>query len=216
MATRRGLNCTLSYMRSGKRRAYQVRANLLTHGMTIIYDESASRTRRAFYPHRLSSAQFALGIELIGDAEHTSFTNWLASYADYVLDTNLRFGEFPSMAVSVPSRNFLKKGVPLSGYDWNDAVGKMLWTPQIVFETAEEPGDRAVPLSKVGGLLALTDREMRYFYPTGNQLAGQAAPPDGTYSKPVDAESLAALTQANNGTDSDGGRDTRGGQMKGA
>lgn len=191
---RAGLNCTLSYRRSGVRRAYQVRANLLTHGMQVIYEESQSRTRRAFYPHRLSSAQFTLGIQVVGEAEYTSLSGWLASYAEYVLSPNLRFGEFPAMAVSLPSRNFIKKGVPLSGYEWGDEVGKMMWTLGVTFETSEEPADagRLIQPSYATGA-ALYARDTRFFYPTGTQLSGQAAPADGTYTKPVDSESLADL-----------------------
>jgi hypothetical protein len=185
---RKGLNCTLTYPKGKKTLGYRVRANLLMHGMQIIADESQGRTRKAFYPHRLSSAQFAVGIELKGEDEYTSFSNWLAGYAKYVLDMNLRSGEFPAMGVSIPAHGFLKKGVPLTGYEWGDKVGAMVWTPTITFETVQEPGDpENLALSKVGGLVALTDPTTQYFYPTGPLLSGGQTPPDGTYAKPVDA-----------------------------
>lgn len=179
---RQGLNCTLSYMNGKTRKAYRVRANLLTHGMKIIFDESQARVRKAFYPHRLSSAQFMVGIELVGEVEQRSFTNWMAAYADFVLNPDLRFGEFPSMAVAIPSRNFLRKGVPLSGYEWSDAVGKMVWSTGLVFETAGEPGEKVPALSRVTGM-AMYDPDVRYFYPTGTQLGGSDTPPDGTYTQ---------------------------------
>ncbi len=187
--SRQGLNCTLSYLAGGQRRAYRVRANVLTHGMKVIYDESQARVRKAFYPHRLSSAQFMVGIELVGEVEHSSFTNWMAGYADYILDPNLRFGEFPSMAVAIPSRDFLRKGVPLTGYEWNDTVGKMVWAHSLVFETAGEPGESAPGLSRVGGI-ALYGNESRYFYPTGTQLSGDDTPPDGTYVGSVSIDDI--------------------------
>lgn len=189
---RRGLNASLSYLHGKQRRVYRVRCNLVTHGMTVLYEESQARIRKAFYPHRLSSAQFALGVELVGYNEHRSLSSWLARYADYVLDPDLRFGEFPAMAVSVPSRNFLRKGVPIAGIEWGDRVGAMVWTPQIVFETSEEPLDRnkRVALSKVGGEVALTDRVTRFFYPSGDQLGGKDTPPDGTYSRAISIEDI--------------------------
>lgn len=209
---RQGLNCTLSYMRGKTRSAYRVRANLLTHGMTVLFDESQARVRKAFYPHRLTSAQFMVGIELVGDGEHTSFTNWMASYADFILDPDLRFGEFPSMAVSIPSRGFLRKGVPLTGYGWEDAVGKMVWSPALVFETAGEPGEKSsVALSRVTGI-AMYDRDVKYFYPTGTQLGGSDTPPDGTYTTTATIEDI--LPPAPTGTNANGGRSLRGGTTK--
>lgn len=140
----------------------------------------------------------------------------MATYADYVLDLDLRDGQFPAMTVQVPSRSFIKKGVPLSGFEWSDRVGAMLWSPQVVFETSEEPSDlgKQVATSRVTGLVALTDKDMRYFYPTGTQLSGSQTPPDGTYSIPVDSESLAALAaQSGINTDpsADGSRSLTGG-----
>lgn len=213
MSKRQGLNCTLSYMKGQRRMAYRVRATVLTHGMKVIYDESQARVRKAFYPHRLSSAQFMVGVDLVGEAEYKSLSNWLASYADYILDPDLRFGEFPSMAVSIPSRDFLRKGVPLSGYEWGDAVGKMVWTVGMTFETAGEPGERNPALSKVGGI-AMYDKDSRYFYPTGTQLSGQAAPPDGTYVGSVSIEDILPSAPPQTGAQPGGGRSTRGGTTR--
>lgn len=188
---RRGLNATLSYLHGRQRRVYRVRCNLLTHGMTVLYEESQARVKRAFYPHRLSSAQFLLGVQVVGQAEYRSLSSWLATYADYVLEPGLRFGEFPAMAVSVPSRDFLRKGVPLSGMEWGDRVGAMVWSPQIVFETSEEPLDRnkKVALSHVGGP-GLYEKTTKFFYPTGTQLGGQDVPADGSYTQPVSIEDI--------------------------
>ena len=208
--SRQGLNCTLAYMAGARRRAYQVRANVLTHGMKVIYDESQARVRKAFYPHRLSSAQFFINIELVGHAEHRSLVNWMAEYADYILDPKLRFGEFPSMAVSIPSRNFLRKGVPLSGFQWEDVVGKMVWNAGIVFETAGEPGENAPDLSRAVG--TITGAETRYFYPTGIQLSGDSTPPDGTYATSISLRDV--LPPAQSGTRPSGGRSTAGGLLR--
>lgn len=190
--TRQGLNTTLSYMSGKTRRSYQVRTNMIAHGMKVLFDESASRTHRAFYPHRLTSAQFALGIQLVGEDEYRSFSSWLATYADFILNIDLAFGEFPSMAVTVPSQNFMRKGVPLSGYEWGDRVGAMLWNPQIIFESAGEPLDIDPRLSRVEGYSKTAGRDMRYFYPTGTQLSGNDVPADGTYTKVVTIEDMIA------------------------
>jgi len=202
---RQGLNATFSYPWDKAQRAYRVRANMLNHGMKIIFDESQSRLDRAFYPHRLSSAQFAVGVQLKGEDEYRSFTSWMATYAERALNLDVASGEFPSMMVSIPSHGFLKKGVPLSGYEWSDMVGAMVWSVQVVFETAEEPLDpnNRVQHSHVEGLRAKTDRDVRYFYPTGTQLSGNATPPDGTYSKVLSPEDMWRLTDSQDQASSD-------------
>lgn len=95
---------------------------------------------------------------------------------------------------AAPRGGFYKKGVPLTGYEFGDSVGKMLWGIGITFETSEEPIDRGrlVRTSRVTGT-ALYDKVTRHFYPTGTQLSGQNAPADGTYTRPIDAETLSAL-----------------------
>lgn len=212
MADRRqGLNTTLSYMQGKQRRAYQVRTNMVTHGMKVLFDESASRTHRAFYPHRLTSAQFILGIQLVGEDEYRSFTSWLASYAEYILDIDLAFdksGEFPSMVVQVPSQNFIRKGVPLAGYEWGDRVGAMVWEIQVPFESAGEPGEVVAPTtSTVKGYSSTVDRDLKYFYPTGTQLGGNQVPPDGTYTKMLTfADLIVALIPATTLTAGEAGR----------
>ena len=197
---RQGLNTTLSYMRGKERRAYKVRANLITHGVTVLYDESASRIRRAFYPHRLTSAQFTIGIQLNGDEEFRSFSSWMANYVDYLLDPNLAFDLFPVMTVAIPSKSknpsedFLRDGVPMSGFEWGDHVGAMVWQPQVVFESAGEHG--IVPkLSRVEGLSAIADKNVRYFYPTGTQLNGNQAPSNDSYNRVITISDMTEETE---------------------
>lgn len=197
MAEKRlGLNATLTYPHGTARRAYRVRVNGISHGMKVIYDQQASRIRNAFYPHRLSSAQFAISLELKGQEEWISLSSWLATYAAYVLNPDLAFGEFPAMVVSVPSRNFVRKGVPLNGFDWGDNVGMMVKTPQIMFETSEEPTDngKSPAISKFEGIVSGVDRDVRYFYPLSQQLSGQATPPDGAYTTVLTAADVLAMT----------------------
>jgi hypothetical protein len=165
---------------------------MIAHGMKVLFDESASRTRRAFYPHRLTSAQFALGIQLKGDEEYKSFSSWLASYADFILNVDLGFGEFPTMSVTIPSQNFMRFGVPLSGFEWGDKVGAMLWSPQVIFESAGEPLEFAPRMSSLGNLGATVDKDVRYFYPSGQQLSGTQVPADGTYTQVITMESMIA------------------------
>lgn len=194
---RRGLNASLTYLRAGKTPySYSVRVSALSYGVKVIYDESQARVRKAFYPHRLSSAQFSIGLELVGEPEYVSFNRWLAEYARYLLGTDLSISQFPAMTVSVPSRRFLRRGVPVQGYAFGDHVGAMLWEPQIVFEAAEEPLDASqknLALSRFDAGLTSIDPAVRYFYPGSTQLSASQTPPNGTFTRPLDAAAVVQM-----------------------
>jgi hypothetical protein len=182
---RQGLNCTLSYSRGKTSNSYKVRARTLTHGTQQIAEESHARTHRAFYPHRSAPQQFAITVMLKGWSERRDFMNWLGSYGEYVVDPDLRTGDFPAMTVSLPSRQFLSQGVPLQGYEWGDHVGSMIFEHVIVFESAVDPGQTKQPdTSTVDNKWAAfaADNAIQYFYPFGTQLSGQDAP-TGDYDK---------------------------------
>lgn len=174
---RKGLNCTLSYAFNGTTRTYRVRAEVISHGVVMIASESSGRNRRAYYPHRLAPAQFAIQPILIGPSERESFSNWMQGYADFIMDPG-KAGVVPSMQVMVAVRGFQREGVPLQGMEWGDKLGSMVWKPTVVFETTKEPQDtETFTTSKVTTLGG--DPDMRYFWPTGIQLGGNSAPSGG-------------------------------------
>lgn len=184
---RAGLNATLSYKRGSTTRAYRVRCSGIRHGTQMIAEESQARLRRAYYPHRVSTQQFAITVQLLGYAERKSFSNWLASYASYALDPDVGGTDYPTMYVSVPSYEFSHRGVPLTGFEWGDHVGSMVFTPEIAFEAAYEPWDKSKPaVTRVEDTWRAfsKDEAIKYFYPFGTQLSGESAP-NGSYDKPI-------------------------------
>lgn len=185
---RQGLNATLSYQRGGSTSAYRVRCSGIQHGTQMIAEESKSRLRRAYYPHRVSTQQFAITVQLKGYAEHRSLSTWLAGYSSYALDPDINSGtDYPTMFVSVPSYEFTHRGVPLSGYEWGDHVGSMLFNTTILFEAAYEPWAKAKPaVTRVENewYAFSKDEAIKYFYPFGTQLSGEQAPATG-YDKPI-------------------------------
>lgn len=182
--SRRGLNCTLSYKHAGATRTFKCRVDAIGHGPMMIADESMGRNSRSYYPHRVAPARFYLRVLLKGRSERKTFTDWMQRYADYVMDPGLAAGErFPDMRVLVPARGFDREGVPLSGMEWGNAVGAMMWTPTVVFETTREPQDTATyDLSSFKGA---EDPDMKYFWPMGTQLGGNAVP-SGNYARIID------------------------------
>ncbi|MCX4799549.1 hypothetical protein OG497_37470 [Streptomyces sp. NBC_01242] len=177
---RKGLNCTLTYPVSKTNRQFRVRVDSVGHGVTMVADESSARNSRAYYPHRVAPSRFYLRVLLKGYAERKAFSDWMQGYADHVMNPGLAVGKkFPDMRVLVPSRNFDREGVPLTGFEWGDTIGAIVWTPTITFETTGEPQDTGS--WKPSEFVSAKDPDLKYFWPAGTQLGGNSVP-SGSYS----------------------------------
>lgn len=183
--SRRGLNCYLSYRRGDGYRALWVRADVVGHGMTMVADTSSARNARAYYPHKATPSRFYLRVVLKGYSERKAFADWMQRYADYVMNPGLPAGDsFPDMTVIVPTRDFHREGVPLTGFEWGDTAGAMVWTPTITFECTNEPQELSVSV-KPSSFVAAPDPDMKYFWPMGTQLGGNSVP-SGNYQNIID------------------------------
>jgi hypothetical protein len=174
---RRGLNARLSYSKGGKGplRVFRARVDVITHGTKMIGDESQARTKRAYYPHRSAEDQFTINVICKGYEERKSLTDYLDRYASFVLDPDLAVGDFPPMIVSVPSRNFVRTGVPITGYDYGDHVGSMVFNHSITFESV--PSQLGVnDVSRPVYVEANKDINTEFFYPFTRQLSGNQTP----------------------------------------
>lgn len=191
---RKGLNGTLSYVASGKTRSFKVRVRGITYALNQIADQSQGRLNRVVYPRRLSQAPFSIQIDLNGHKEYRDFNNWMGGYSKYVLTTAYERSAVPQMSVSVPVRNFSRKGVLQGPIEWGDHLGSMLWSPTITFETTFEPGDSKPPRSQedqyAATVASINDPTAEYYYPTGTQLSGSERPK--TYAKVLDLDDLKA------------------------
>lgn len=183
--TRKGLNCTLSFNNGTDRQgrntysSFRVRADVLGHGMTMVSDSSSARNARAYYPHRPTPSRFYIRVLLRGYNERKAFADWMQGYANYVMNPGLAAGDkFPDMRVLLPARGFDREGVPLSGFEWGDSVGTIVWSPVITFECTREPQDPdSIASSRFENA---SDPDMKYFWPMGTQLGGNAVP-SGNY-----------------------------------
>jgi hypothetical protein len=175
-AARPGLNAVLSYPGAdGAVHAFRVRAERLTHDLKPVYAESSARTRRALYPHRMSDTRFALGLVLVNQAERQALTGFLGDFCVALLTS--ASAAAPVMDVSVPVRGFVRRGIPLSGFEWGARVGQSVFRPTVVFETSWNPIDGpsdAVP-SGLPSTGAVGDPAVQYFFPSGTQLSGDQA-----------------------------------------
>lgn len=177
--TRKGLNATLSYSNGG-RKSFPVRCTRITHGHTVLMEESTARDRRAAYPRKVNPQPFSISVSLISYSEFTTFMDWLRQYAEFMKNPLINdVGISRAMTVSVPSRRFFRRGLLNTGIAYGDHIGAMVWEPVLVFETSLDPLDRN-PTARASSFRygpAPTDHgnpnlESNYFYPFGAQLAG--------------------------------------------
>ena len=177
MAKRQGLNATLSYPRGNKRYAIRLRIDSISYSVKQIAEETQGRTYRTFYPHYRTQAPFAINALLNGHKEYRTMNNWFAEYALYALSVSYEDSIWPEMSVEIPTRNFVRSGIPVGTFEWGDKIGKALWTQTIQFETTKEPGDKKPKLSSFSGDQAkVRDGSSAYYYPSSVQLNGSERP----------------------------------------
>jgi hypothetical protein len=194
-----GNNCTLSYIRGSVRYSFRLRCIGISHGFTVLGDQSQARTHRAFYPRMVVPSQFSMTFALkarpnlighktvvvkgkrvanVGEYEH--FNAWMFDYMQFMLLENADEAATPTklatMVVSCPARNFYREGVPLGPIEFGDHVGSMLWRQSITFETTKEPLDTDPNTSKFAPGFTAADKNAGYFYPKSHQLNGSDAP----------------------------------------
>lgn len=154
-------NCTLSYARAGTPYSLKLRCRGVSHGFSVIASESTGRRYRAFYPHQRAVDPFAITLELAGYSQYQSVVQWLIGYMNSVVQAGS-----VAMTVQVPSRNFLRQGVPTGGVMDMDQTGSNLFLPQIVFESVTDPLDTSTPTVATVDLgSSAADDAGKFFYP---------------------------------------------------
>lgn len=194
---RQGLNTTLSYSYAKTTYKFSVRTAQVAFGSQMVAGESQARTRRAYYPHQVSSVPFQLTLILNGYNERVAFSNYISDYITRVQDPSLSVSSFPTVQVTIPTRKFLRWGVPISGIAWGDHVGSMVWTPTVVFEThidqslGDTPGDyKWVSYYELDKSAIDQSPEIKYFYPSGTQLSGNQVPDPSAYDKVTSIQTI--------------------------
>lgn len=183
---RQGLNCSLTYARAGTTYGFRLRCTGVTHGFSMLSEESQARTRRALYPHRLAPGPFAIRVQLKGFAEKEQMNRWLASYGQWILDPAIASSANITMSVSVPSRGFSRRGILTRGVEYGDHVGSMVFDKVLTFVSIQDPADPSgyTPSSFRFNVNQDVISDVRYFYPSSIQLSGDETPPSGAYAVP--------------------------------
>jgi hypothetical protein len=162
-------NCVLTYSYQGVNIA-RVRTDEFSFTYGQNSDESHARQHRAYYPHRRSQGSFTITFTCKGWHEYNNLIAWFRRYAAVVLNLNASAVP-PPMTVVIPSRNFLRLGVPTTGLQYGDHTGSMVFKPQISFISVSDPGDPSTAILKTSQVSGQTDErghpaKASVFYPT--------------------------------------------------
>jgi hypothetical protein len=163
----RGANAVCSYQYQGVNTA-SVRVSKVASNYTVISEESHARQHRAFYPHRRSQGTFSVQIDCKGWAEFRDLITWFRAYATMVLNLSASVVP-PPMFVVVPSRDFLRLGIPTTGLQYGDHIGSMVFSPVIQFLSVSDPNDPSTSILKTSQVSSTKDRlrdpASNFFYP---------------------------------------------------
>lgn len=209
---RAGLNTLLQYQYGKKTFRFDVRASEIAYGSRLVADEAQARTRRAYYPHQVTAVPFSLVVIIRGYKERVQFSNFLNDYVSRAMDPGLSVANFPSMLVFEPGRKFVRWGVPLTGIEWGDHVGSMVWTPRVVFQThvdqslGQSTTDyRWISYFTIPVQSEAKSPQIKYFYPAGIQLAGNQVPDAGAFDKVTSIQDIQNLVNGGTSGGSDAG-----------
>lgn len=171
-ATVRLSNCALAYVTDTATHEARVRCSQIGIAWSLNAEESHARRTRAFYPHQRTQGDFSLQFQCKGWAEQRTLMNWFRAYAGVIMaaGTANRRVVPPPMAVSVPSRKFLRLGFPTTGFTFGDHLGSMLFTPTITFISVSDPADPRASILTTSQVSTTsfkdaTSQERDWFYP---------------------------------------------------
>lgn len=199
-----GENCTISIKNYG---SYKVHCTAIDYGLTIIATQDQARARRAFYVTKWLDDGFGIDIQFSTEAAFDKFCTWLRNYGRSIIQTNSVVGV---VTVSVPSRKFLKSGIPAnsggssSPIPFETRVGMLAPKMHLdfvgtkdAFNVSEKskyshfqnPSKRALILNP----------QIAYFYPAGTQLSGSQYGNDALYDDQPDLVDIQQQVRAEQG-----------------
>lgn len=152
-----------------------IRATAISYGIEIrsSVDQEAAN-RRAFYPITTNESEFTVTIGHIDWAERERFNIWMSTYMHAVADNRQVQGY---MFVHCPTRGFARIAVPKGTLNYGEALKDMAYSTTITFVGASDPLDLEQGVRHAGAsfLQPLDDGSIEtFFYPTGDQLFGDA------------------------------------------
>jgi hypothetical protein len=180
------VNCFFSWSRAGAAQVLRSRCSSIGSGFDVIAEESHARQTRAFYPRQVAEKKFALTLQLNGYQQFKTAMDYFRNYVrSFMVAAN------NAMYVVVPSRQFVRLGVPISGITDEDHVGSNMFSPMIVFESVYDPADPdLVSKSSNTGQYSWFDRSTaegdpaaKFFYPASASTNDPNATGDLLYAE---------------------------------
>ena len=180
------INCFFSWSRAGASQVLRSRCRSVTSGFDVIATESHARQTRAFYPHQVADQNFSITLELKGYEEYRVAMDYFRGYIQ-----SFMVAAHNAMYVVVPSRQFARLGVPVSGIGDGDHVGSNVFSPEIVFASVYDPSDpdlvskssNTSQYSRFDRSTAEGDPAARFFYPPSASTNNPNATGDLLYAE---------------------------------
>jgi hypothetical protein len=142
------------------------------------------------YPHQRAEGPFSVTLDLKHYTEFKLFMDFMRGFMSALMSSQNR--PMPLMSVSVPTRNFWRLGVPVSGVSDGDHIGSNLFQPAIVFESVVDPLDPTVATgyNNVGSFSQFdpngsgADSAGQFFYPSAGLTNDPNAQGESIYDAP--------------------------------
>lgn len=172
-------NCFLS---AGGHGDYEVTVTTISHGISIAAGApDQARNHRAYYFSRRTSGSFTLGLVFTSQKAYGDFGAWLQAYGSKVSAPGVKVG---AMRVSIPSREFERVAVPVSGTTYGEQVGQVSYPMSLRFDGGRDSEDFSSPAISQFVAPIFNQEESAFFYPGGTQLSGAGSKEDALYGLP--------------------------------
>lgn len=173
-----GHNCKMSADGYGSRTE---KVFTTAYGFGVIGTTDESAHSQAFYPMGRAMSNFVVTFVFSDEDDRNACADWLNAFGSWT-STRATF-----LRVSIPSRNFLMYGVPITGMEDGGHVGDITVQMAVTFSAALDPNDPFDSLGQLNSLRSVVQLPTAQsvvgstFYPSGNQLAGSASIDAGIY-----------------------------------
>ena len=164
-------------------------------GIEVRGRSQESSQRAAFYPEKLTSGGFTIGLVFSEWGDYNGFFNWIREYG---YKASRPGGGAGVMRIIIPAVGIDRAGVPQGGITYGDSVGANLYGMTIDFEGTDNPvliDSASIPISRFVLPTAQVEHG-QYFYPDGIQLGGQDYGEDTLFDIAENERAVAAAGQA--------------------
>lgn len=114
----------------------QIKVESFSHGIDIFSQEDRTRYTKTEYPNKVTLSDFSVTVVHRNHRVAAAFAKRLNDYARLASDPDANVG---AMVVIIPSRDFVRFGIPTRGVTFGDKAGAITYKMTLQFTAAEDP-----------------------------------------------------------------------------